>query len=79
MADPSLDPGAGDDPGGAGSDRGSTAGMPRWVKAFLIIALVIVVLLVVLLLTGGEHGPGRHMSGGSDHYQAGMNGEITIA
>ena len=79
MGDPSLDPGTGDDIGGAGSDRGSSVGMPRWVKAFLIVALVIVVLLVILLLTGGDHGPDRHMSGGPDHYQAGMRGEITIA
>jgi uncharacterized cupredoxin-like copper-binding protein len=40
--------------------------MPRWVKAFLIVALAVVLLLVILLLTGGGHGPGRHMSGGGD-------------
>jgi hypothetical protein len=44
--------------------RGSTSGMPRWVKVFVIIGIVIV-LLVVLLLTGvfgRGHGPGRHTS-----------------
>jgi len=60
MAPPSLDPGTGDDTGGVGPDRGSTTGMPRWVKVFLIVALVVVLLFVILLLTGGGHGPGRH-------------------
>jgi hypothetical protein len=36
--------------------------MPRWVKAFWIVALVVVLLVVTLLLLGGEHGPGRHRS-----------------
>jgi uncharacterized cupredoxin-like copper-binding protein len=67
MAPPSLDPGTGDDTGGVGPDRGSTTGMPRWVKVFLIVALVVVLLFVILLLTGGGHGPGRHRTeGGGD-------------
>jgi hypothetical protein len=37
-----------------------TAGTPRWVKVFGIIALVVVVLVVVLLVIGGGHGPSRH-------------------
>jgi ABC-type transporter Mla subunit MlaD len=38
-----------------------TAGTPRWVKVFAIIALVLVVLVVVVILVGrGGHGPGRH-------------------
>ena len=42
-----------------------TAGTPRWVKVFGIIALVTVVLFVVLMLIGrgGGHGPGRHTPG----------------
>lgn len=64
MADPTLDPGTGDGTGGAGPDRGSITGMPRWVKTFLIVALVVVLLVVILLLAGGGHGPGRHRSGG---------------
>lgn len=41
----------------------STAPMPRWVKVFLITAAVLVVLVVTLmLLSGGQHGPGRHLS-----------------
>ncbi len=39
-----------------------TAGTPRWVKVFAIIALLAAVLVVVLLLTGrdGSHSPRRH-------------------
>jgi hypothetical protein len=41
-----------------------TAGTPRWVKVFGIIALVLVVLIVVMLVIGrGGHGPGRHTLG----------------
>jgi hypothetical protein len=37
--------------------------MPRWVKVFLIAAAVLVVLMVALvLISGGLHGPGRHLS-----------------
>jgi hypothetical protein len=40
-----------------------TAGMPRWVKAFVITVAALVLLLVaVMLITGGDHGPGRHLS-----------------
>ncbi|MGH2819875.1 MAG: hypothetical protein ACRDJ5_04395 [Actinomycetota bacterium] len=42
-----------------------TAGTPRWVKVFGIIALVLLVLIVVMLVTGrGGHGPSRHTAGG---------------
>jgi hypothetical protein len=41
----------------------STAPMPRWVKVLLITAAVLVVLVVALMLaSGGQHGPGRHLS-----------------
>jgi uncharacterized cupredoxin-like copper-binding protein len=62
MADPPLDPDTGDETG-EGPGREPTAGAPRWVKVFGIVALVPVV-LVVLMFTGvlGQgHGPGRHM------------------
>jgi hypothetical protein len=59
MADPSRHPGTGEAPG-----RGSTTGTPRWVKVFAIIAAVLVLLLLVLLLSGGRHGPGRHLPSG---------------
>ena len=39
------------------------AGVPRWVKVFVITALGFVLLMVVaMLLSGGRHGPGRHFS-----------------
>jgi len=46
----------------ASSDRGLTAGTPRWVRVFGIIALAVLLLLLVLLIAGGNHGPGRHRS-----------------
>lgn len=41
-------------------------GMPRWVKVAGTIAIILVLLFVILKLTGigGEHRPGRHLSGG---------------
>ena len=42
-------------------DRGSPPSTPRWVKVFGIIALALVLLLGIMLLSGGEHGPGRHI------------------
>ena len=43
--------------------RKSPAAMPRWVKVFLITAAALVVLMVALMLvSGGQHGPGRHLS-----------------
>jgi len=50
---------------GAGPDRGSSTGTPRWVKAFAIIGLVLVLFFAFLFLTGrggGSHGPGLHTS-----------------
>ena len=46
-------------------DHGAPPRMPRWVKVAALIVGVLVLLFVVLQLTGigGEHGPGRHMSG----------------
>ena len=40
-----------------------TAGVPRLVKVFVITALGLTLLMVVaMLLSGGQHGPGRHLS-----------------
>ena len=61
MADPARD--SDTDETGVGPDRESTAGTPRWVKVFGIIAIVVVLLFVVLLLAGGPHSPGRHGAG----------------
>lgn len=41
------------------------AGMPGWVKWFVVGAVLLVLVLVAGLLLGrGEHGPGRHMPQG---------------
>lgn len=64
MADPTdLDPAG----GVADVDEARGQGMPRWVKAFLIIGLVLVLAFVVGKFTGvgGDHGPGRHGSNGT--------------
>ena len=47
-------------------DDAASAGMPRWVKGFLMVGLALALLLAVAKVTGlgGEHGPGRHGSGG---------------
>ena len=49
----------------ADADRDTPPGMPRWVKIAAIVVGLLILLFVVLQLTGigGEHGPGRHMSG----------------
>lgn len=39
-------------------------GVPRWVKVFVVVAAVVALLVIALmLLSGGTHGPGRHLSG----------------
>ncbi len=38
---------------------------PRWVKVFGTIAFAVLVAFVILLMTGGNHGPGRHLPPGS--------------
>jgi hypothetical protein len=64
MADPPSPSRPGED-AGVTTDRGSPPGMPRWVKVSGIIAAVLVLLLIVgLLISGGGHGPRRHVSGG---------------
>ena len=47
-----------------GSGRGSSntpPGTPRWVKFLGVIAIALVLLMGIVMLTGGEHGPGRHL------------------
>jgi hypothetical protein len=47
--------------------------MPRWVKIFLITAATVLVLLVVaMLISGGQHGPGRHLSSAAATAMAGL-------
>lgn len=48
---------------GAGPDRGSTTGPPRWVKVVGIATIALVLLVVLMMFTGGgggSHGPARH-------------------
>jgi hypothetical protein len=48
---------------GVSPDPDSTAGTPRWVKVFGIIAIVVALLFVSMLVAGGgRHGPSRHAS-----------------
>ena len=58
MADLPPSSGADDKPEN-GSDGESSAGTPRWVYVFGIIAIILVLVFVVLHLTG--HGLGGHM------------------
>jgi hypothetical protein len=51
-------------PGGGG---GSFLGMPRWVKAFSMIAVAMVVLFAILHLTGAIHGGHAPPSGVMEH------------
>ena len=57
---PYLDPN-GDDTG-VEPDRESPPGIPRWVKAFVGLAVVVVLFVVIVMFAGGGggHGPGRH-------------------
>jgi hypothetical protein len=43
-------------------DRRSLAGVPRWVKVFVIVFIALVVLFVILHLTGNGFGDHMHMS-----------------
>ena len=54
------------DPGTEPS-RGASEGMPRWVKVSLVVVALLVAIFAIAKLTGagGEHGPGRHGSGGT--------------
>lgn len=40
--------------------------MPRWVKRSCYVAAAVILLMIAAIaLIGGEHGPGRHVSGGT--------------
>ncbi len=46
---------------GTGSDLGSVASTPPWVKVFGVIVILLILMVGVMLL-GGGHGPGAHLS-----------------
>jgi hypothetical protein len=49
----------------ADRDREVLTGPPRWVKVSAIVGGIIVLIIVaVMLLTGGQHGPARHLGMG---------------
>ena len=40
---------------------------PKWVKFFVIGAVAVVALIIAIaIVSGGEHGPGRHLPGGGN-------------
>ena len=39
---------------------------PAWVKTLLIVLVGVIAVVVVMALSGGEHGPGRHLPGGDN-------------
>ena len=44
------------------SSPGGAEGLPRWVAVTLLVVVAIILLgVLVLVLTGGQHGPGRHL------------------
>lgn len=43
-------------------NRGPIAGLPRWVKVFLIVFILLVALFLILHLTGNGFGDHMHMS-----------------
>jgi hypothetical protein len=59
----------------AGHEPEARPGVPRWVKVFVVIAIVAIVTVVIINLAGGgDHGPGRHMSGsGADGTTAALS------
>ena len=62
MSDPDKRPSSGHHANvGAGSEGDHR--VPRWVKLFGLAAILLLTLaIVVMLLSGGQHGPGRHLS-----------------
>ena len=50
------------EPGRSEADpEGRYEPMPRWVKFLLAVAVLLAVLVLAVLVSGGGHGPGRHL------------------
>ena len=62
MSNPSSNP----------SGKPDYAPMPAWVKWLSIALVALLLVAVVALLAGGEHGPGRHMSGAATPVDGGV-------
>lgn len=58
----------GDDTGMSHNKDGPPS-TPRWVKVSGIIAIAIILLIIIKIFIGGDHGPGRHISGGEPDQQ----------
>jgi hypothetical protein len=57
--DPGIQPTTGKD-----AEPGPPPGVPRWAKVSgIAVALFALILIAVMLISGGSHGPWRHMSG----------------
>lgn len=56
-------------------------GAPRWVKVFVVVAAVVALVLIALMLvSGGTHGPGRHLSGqNSSHASISIGSSVLVA
>ena len=55
--------------------------MPRWVKVSAIVVGVLILLFLVLQLTGigGQHGPGRHVTGHGALLESVTNDRTVVA
>ncbi len=58
-------------------DRGSPPRTPRWVwVSAIVVGALILVVVVLMLFSGGQHGPGHHMSSGGAP-MSGSTGPVT--
>lgn len=61
MVDPPREPSA-----DGGTESEAPPGVPRWLKVSALIAgVVLLAVIAVMLISGGDHGPGRHVPEGS--------------
>lgn len=74
MTGPAEDRSSGDT---RGPEVGGAEGMPRWVRATLLIGVVVVILVVVMLAFG--HGPGQHGHAGGAASPKARTGVLALA
>jgi hypothetical protein len=46
----------------AGGSTRRLAGVPRWVKVFVLVSLVVILIMVAAMIITGHHGMGRHQA-----------------